>query len=78
MKGWQVNYSAVLSGIVYNSLYHTIRLINPKLKREESINFMVVVKKLIDFFVDKEIMNSPEVVKSNLNSEFNYFLKKII
>ena len=65
------------NGIVYNSLYHTIRLINPNLKREDINKFHGCSKKeVIDFFVDKERMNSPEVVKSNLNSEFNYFLKK--
>ena len=33
-------------------------------------------KEVIDFFVDVEKMNSPEIVKNNLNSEFNYYLKK--
>lgn len=65
------------NGIVYNSLYNTIRLINPNLKREDINKFHGCSKKeVIDFFVDKERMNSPEIVKSNLNSEFNYFLKK--
>ena len=65
------------NGIVYNALYNTIKLINPILKREEINNFHGCSKKeVIDFFVDKERMNSPEVVKSNLNSEFNYYLKK--
>ena len=65
------------NGIVYNALYNTIKLINPRLKREEINNFHGCSKKeVINFFVDKERMNSPEVIKSNLNSEFNYFLKK--
>ena len=65
------------NGIVYNALYNTIKLINPNLKKEEINNFHGCSKKeVIDFFVDKERMNSPEVVKSNLNSEFNYYLKK--
>ena len=65
------------NGIVYNALYNTIKLINPNLKREEINKFHGCSKKeVIDFFVDKERMNSPEVVKSNLNSEFNYYLKK--
>lgn len=65
------------NGIVYNSLYNTIKLINPGLKREEINNFHGCSKReVIDFFVEKERMNSPEVVKRNLDSEFNYFLKK--
>ena len=64
-------------GIVYNSLFNTIRLIKPNLQKSEINKFYGCNKKeIIDYFVDLEKMNSPEIVKNNLNSEFNYYLKK--
>ena len=64
-------------GIVYNSLFNTIKLINPELKRREINDFYGCNKtEVIDYFVDKQKLDSPEIVKRNLNSEFNYFLKK--
>ncbi len=65
------------NGIVYKALYNTVKLINPRMKREEINDFHGCSKReVINYFVDKERMNSPEVVKRNLDSEFNYFLKK--
>ena len=64
-------------GIVYNALFNTIKLINPELKRREINNFYGCNKtEVIDYFVDQQKIDSPEIVKRNLNSEFNYFLKK--
>ena len=64
-------------GIVYNALFNTVKLINPTIERREINNFYGCNKtEIIDYFVDQQKMDSPEVVKSNLNSEFNYFLKK--
>ena len=64
-------------GIVYNALFNTIKLINSSIERREINNFYGCNKKeVIDYFVDKQVMNDPEIVKMNLNSEFNYFLKK--
>lgn len=64
-------------GIVYNALFNTIKLVKPDLYRKEINEFYGCNKtEVIDYFVDQQKMNSPEVVKRNLNSEFNYFLKK--
>ena len=64
-------------GIVYNALFNTIRLIDKNLSRSNINKFYGFNKtEVIDHFVDKKKMDSPEVVKMNLNSEFNYFLKK--
>ena len=64
-------------GIVYNALFNTIRLIKPELYRKEINEFYGCNKKeIIDYFVDQQKMDSPEVIKMNLNSEFNYFLRK--
>ena len=64
-------------GIVYNALFNTVKLINPMIERREINNFYGCNKKeVIDYFVDQQEIDSPEIVKSNLNSEFNYFLKK--
>jgi phosphonatase-like hydrolase len=64
-------------GIVYDALFKTIRLINPNLLRSDINEFYGCKKSdVISYFVDKQKMNSPEVVMSNLNSEFNYYLKK--
>ena len=65
-------------GIVYNALFNTIKLVKPDLYRKEINEFYGCNKtEVIDYFVDQQKMNSPEVVKRNLNSEFNYFLKRI-
>ena len=64
-------------GIVYKSLFNTVKLIKPNLEMSEINKFYGCNKKeVIDFFVDVEKMNSPEIVKNNLNSEFNYYLKQ--
>jgi len=64
-------------GIVYNALFNTIRLIDDSLTRNNINRFYGCNKsEVIEHFVDKQNMDSPEVVKMNLNSEFNYFLKK--
>ena len=64
-------------GIVYNALFNTVRLIDKNLLRSDINKFYGFNKtEVIDHFVDKKKMNSPEIVKMNLNSEFNYFLKK--
>ena len=64
-------------GIVHNSLYRTIKLIHPNLQKKDIKPFSGAKKReVIKFFVTKLKMNSPEVVINNLDSEFNYFLKK--
>ena len=64
-------------GIVYNSLYKTIKLIHPNLQKNDIKQFGGAKKReVIKYFVTKLKMNSPEVVINNLDSEFNYFLKK--
>ena len=64
-------------GIVYNSLFNTIKLIKPDLLRSEISKFSGYNKnEVIKYFVDKQRMNSPDVVFRNLKSEFNYYLKK--
>jgi len=64
-------------GIVYNSLFNTIKLIKPKLMKSEISKFAGHNKiEVIKHFVKEEKMDSPNTVIRNLNSEFNYFLKK--
>ena len=64
-------------GIVYKSLYNTVKLIKPDLEIKEINKFYGCNKKeVIDYFVDIQKMHSPDIVKNNLNSEFNYFLKQ--
>ena len=64
-------------GIVYNSLYRTIKLIHPNLQKNDIKPFGGAKKReVIKYFVNKRKMDSPEVVINNLDSEFNYFLKK--
>ncbi len=64
-------------GIVYDALFKTVRLINPNVLRSDINEFYGCKKSyVISYFVDRQKMNSPDTVKSNLNSEFNYFLKK--
>ena len=64
-------------GIVYNSLYNTIKLIKPALMKSEIAQFSGYNKlEVIKYFVEKQKMNSPTTVINNLDSEFNYYLKK--
>ena len=64
-------------GIVYNALYKTIKLIEPNLQRNEINKFYGYNKsEVIDYYVDRQKNNSSVIIKRNLNSEFNYFLKK--
>jgi len=64
-------------GIVYNSLYKTIKLIKPDLLRSDIYKFSGYNKnEVIKYFVNQQRMDSPQVVINNLSSEFNYFLKK--
>ena len=64
-------------GIVYNSLFNTIKLIKPDLTKNDIAKFTGHNKvDVIKHFVNKQKMDSPNVVIRNLNSEFNYYLKK--
>ena len=64
-------------GIVYNSLYNTIKLIKPNLMKSDIAQFSGYNKlEVIKYFVEKQKMNSPTTVINNLDSEFNYYLKK--
>ena len=64
-------------GIVYNSLFNTIKLIKPDLLRSDISKFSGYNKnEVIKYYVDQQKMNSPDVVLNNLKSEFNYYLKK--
>ena len=64
-------------GIVYNSLYNTIKLIKPDLMKSEIAQFSGHNKlEVIKYFVEEQKMNSPTTVINNLDSEFNYYLKK--
>lgn len=64
-------------GIVYNSLFNTIKLIKPNLIRSDISRFAGYNKnEVIRYYVDQQRMNSPDVVFRNLKSEFNYYLKK--
>ena len=64
-------------GIVYNSLYKTIKLIKPDLLRSDIYKFSGYNKnEVIKYFVNQQRIDSPQVVINNLSSEFNYFLKK--
>ncbi len=64
-------------GIVYNSLYNTIKLIKPNLMKSEISKFSGHRKnEVIKHFVEKEKMNSSTTVINNLKSEYNYYLKK--
>ena len=64
-------------GIVYNSLFNTIKLIKPDLLRSDISKFSGYNKnEVIKYYVDQQRMNSPDVVLNNLKSEFNYYLKK--
>lgn len=63
--------------LIYEALYKTIKLIKPNLYRKEVNEFYGCKKEdIISSFVDSQKINSPEIVKRNLNSEFNYFIKK--
>ena len=64
-------------GIVYNSLFNTIKLIKPDLLRSDISRFAGYNKnEVIKYYIDQQRMNSPDVVLRNLKSEFNYYLKK--
>ena len=64
-------------GIVYNSLFNTIKLIKPDLLRSDISRFAGYNKnEVIKYYVDQQRINSPDVVLRNLKSEFNYYLKK--
>ena len=64
-------------GIVYNSLFNTIKLIKSDLLRSDISKFSGYNKnEVIKYYVDQQRMNSPDVVLNNLKSEFNYYLKK--
>ena len=64
-------------GIVYNSLFNTIKLIKPNLIKSEISKFSGYNKnEVIKYYVDKQKMDSPIIVLNNLKSEFNYYLKK--
>ena len=53
-------------GIVYNSLFNTIKLIKPDLLRSDISKFSGYNKnEVIKYFVDKQRMNSPDVVLNN-------------
>ena len=64
-------------GIVYDALYNTIKVIQPSLMRRDINDFYGCQKsEVIKHFVDKNIKEDKNVVQNNLESEFNYFLKK--
>ena len=64
-------------GIVYNSLFNTIKLIKSDLTKDDIAKFTGHNKvEVIKHFVNAQKMDSPNVVIRNLNSEFNYYLKK--
>ena len=64
-------------GIVYNSLFNTIKLIKPDLIKSEISKFSGYNKtEVIKYYVDEQKMDSPIIVLNNLKSEFNYYLKK--
>ena len=64
-------------GIVYNSLFNTIKLIKSDLTKTDIAKFAGHNKMdVIKHFVNVQKMDSPNVVIRNLNSEFNYYLKK--
>ena len=63
--------------IIHNCLFNTIKLICPNIKKNELLKVNNYSKnQIIDYHVDLQKMSSPEVVKQNLYSEFNYFLRK--
>ena len=64
-------------GIVYSALYQTIKIIKPYVMKSDITKFTGHKKSdVIKHFVDEEKISSPKNVIRNLNSEFNYFLKK--
>ena len=63
--------------IIHNSLFNTIKLIRPNIQKNEILKLHNYSKnQVIDYHVNIEKMDSPDIVKQNLYSEFNYFLKK--
>ena len=64
-------------GIVYSALYQTIKMIKPDVMKSEIAKFTGHKKSdVIKHFVLNENIDGPKGVIRNLNSEFNYFLKK--
>ena len=64
-------------GIVYDALYNTIKVIQPSLIRSDINEFYGCEKSaVIKHFVNKNIKEDQKIVQNNLESEFNYFLKK--
>ena len=64
-------------GIVYSALFRTIKIIKPNLQKSEITRFTGHKKSdVIKHFVLNENIISPKSIIKNLNSEFNYFLKK--
>ena len=56
-------------GIVYNSLFNTIKLIKPDLLRSDISRFAGYNKnEVIKYYIDQQRMNSPDVVLRNLKS----------
>ena len=64
-------------GIVYDALYNTIKVIQPSLMRSDINEFYGCEKsEVIKYFVERNIKEDQKIVQNNLESEFNYFLKK--
>ena len=67
----------IIQEIVYDALYNTIKVIQPSLMRSDINNFYGCEKsEVIKHFVYKNIKEDTKVIQNNLESEFNYFLKK--
>ena len=63
-------------GIVYNSLFKTIKMIKPNLDKSEITKFHGCSKsEVIKYFINDRKLNSPNKIQEHLESEFNYFLK---
>lgn len=63
--------------LIHNSIYHTVRLINPNIKKQELLPFYNTHRnEIIEHFVNQQKISSPEIIKQNLASEFHYFFKK--
>ena len=63
-------------GIVYNSLFKTIKMIKPDLDKSEITKFHGCSKsEVIKYFINDRKLNSPNKIQEHLESEFNYFLK---
>ena len=63
--------------LIHNSIHHTVRLINPNIKKQELLPFYNTHRnEIIEYFVNQQKHSSPEIIKQNLASEFHYFFKK--